>query len=242
MLRAIAYSRCAVAGYLSRGAPPPGACVVFPCLRLQTEAGFFFVCRTNVKVSAIFFRIFRRFVEFDYCNRPVAVLKLLLSRLHLYAGGGNVLQNQIAPDESRTFLLVDSSILPDVYLRVVEAKRMLACGRVKNFSEAAKAVGISRSALYKYKDYVFMYHARLEDNVISIFASLEDRPGVLASFMAQMTQNGANILTINQSIPVDGVAPVSLSARLDRGLSQTRLLEALRAVDGVNEVKILSTI
>ena len=116
--------------------------------------------------------------------------------------------------ESSRLLLVDSSVLPEVFLRVVEAKRMLAVGQVRSLSEAAKAAGISRSALYKYKDCVFVHNEALDDQVITLSARLEDRPGVLSGLLNSLSEQQGNILTVNQNIPVDGVAAVSVSARL----------------------------
>lgn len=137
-------------------------------------------------------------------------------------------------------LLVDTTVLPEVYLKVVEAKRLLAVGKVKNLSEAAKEAGISRSALYKYKDYVFMHNAGLEQNVVTLSATLEDRTGVLSALINAVSRGGANILTVNQNIPSDGVAPVSVSARLAAGAQPEELLQQLRLVDGVVEIKIPS--
>ena len=77
-----------------------------------------------------------------------------------------------ARKEGSQLLLVDSSVLPEVFLRVVEAKRMLAVGQVRSLSEAAKAAGISRSALYKYKDCVFVHNEALDDKVITLSARM----------------------------------------------------------------------
>ena len=142
--------------------------------------------------------------------------------------------------EQSRLLLVDTTVLPEIYQKVVEAKRMLAVGQVKNLSEAAKAAGISRSALYKYKDYVFMYNASLDEHVVTLSAILEDKPGVLSAFLNQLSQSGANILTVSQNIPADGVAPVSVSARLEGGLGAEELALQLRRCEGVVEVKIVS--
>lgn len=138
-------------------------------------------------------------------------------------------------------LLVDSSVLPEVYLKVVEAKRLLAVGQVKSLSEAAKVAGISRSALYKYKDAVFAHNANIDETVVTLNAILEDRPGVLSGFINELTRAGTNILTVSQNIPADGVAPVSISTRLEGGLSPDELAVLLGGINGVVEIKILST-
>ena len=138
-------------------------------------------------------------------------------------------------------LLVDASVLPSVFEKVVEAKRLLAVGKVRNLSEAAKAAGISRSALYKYKDYVFMHNVNIDENVVTMNTNLVDRPGVLSSLINELSLLGANILTVNQNIPVDGVAPVSISARLGKETQVSQMVSRLESLDGVVEVRILTT-
>jgi len=138
-------------------------------------------------------------------------------------------------------LLVDSSVLPEVFLRVVDAKRMLAVGRVRSLSEAAKEAGISRSALYKYKDCVFVHNEALDDKVITLSVNLEDRPGVLSGLINRLSELQANILTVNQNIPVDGVAPVTISARMPGEHDDHVLQEQLMALPGIVELKILTT-
>ena len=137
-------------------------------------------------------------------------------------------------------LLVSEEVLPAVFGRVVEAKRLLAVGRVKNLSEAAKASGISRSALYKYKDHVFVYNEDIDQGVCTITANLEYRHGILSALINRFAQEGANILTVNQNIPADGVAPVSISARLGAGSGAEAMLEQIRSLEGVVEVKLVN--
>ena len=137
--------------------------------------------------------------------------------------------------EGSRLLLVDSSVLPEVFLRVVEAKRMLAVGQVRSLSEAAKAAGISRSALYKYKDCVFVHNEALDDKVITLSARLEDRPGVLSGLLNSLSEQQGNILTVNQNIPVDGVARLPLPMAIET------LRQNLLSLPGVTQVDILST-
>lgn len=143
--------------------------------------------------------------------------------------------------ESPKMLLVSAQVLPSVFAKVVEAKRLLAVGKVRNLSEAAKVSGISRSALYKYKDHVFIYNEDIDQGVVTINVYLEDRPGVLSSLINRFSQEGANILTVNQNIPADGVAPVSVSARMEAGSQPQDLLEQIRALEGVVEAKLVSS-
>ena len=135
---------------------------------------------------------------------------------------------------------MDTKVLPEVFTKVVYAKKMLAQGKAANLSEAAKLAGISRSALYKYKDYVHNYDESLSENILTLTASLEDRPGVLSSLMGELYRHQCNILTINQNIPTDGVAPVSISFRLDRSVcSEDDLTASLNQMPGLVDMKII---
>ena len=139
------------------------------------------------------------------------------------------------------YLLVDSKVLPDAFLKVVRAKQLLAQGRVKSLSEATKAVGLSRSAFYKYKDSVFTYQNTNARQIATLIAELVDEPGVLSELLAVLSQSGANILTINQNIPVDSVAPISISMRTDALTTDTgTLTRRLRELNGVVHIRILS--
>lgn len=108
------------------------------------------------------------------------------------------------------YLLVDMSVLPDVYAKVIEAKGYLQSGEASNASQAAKMAGISRSAYYKYKDKIFEYSEQ-GDDVTTINAKLQDNAGVLGSVMNELYLAGANILAVNQSIPVNNIADVSIT-------------------------------
>ena len=109
-------------------------------------------------------------------------------------------------------LLVKADALPDTYIKVVAAKRMLMSGEAKNASQAAKICGISRSAFYKYKDSVFEYN-HVSGKMFTLHAILVDKAGALSDFLGVLNKYGANIITVNQGIPVSGVAEVSVTAR-----------------------------
>ena len=143
--------------------------------------------------------------------------------------------------ETAKFLLVDTKVLPEVFTKVVCAKKLLAQGKVKSASEAARAAGISRSAFYKYKDFIHEYNTRISDSIMTISALLADESGVLSALMAELSSSGGNILTIHQNIPVDSVAPVSISLRTDQlNCSEEELLEKAKKLPGVLDVKFIS--
>ena len=128
--------------------------------------------------------------------------------------------------------------MPAVFLKVLEAKKLISKGLVKNSSEACKAVDISRSAFYKYKDSVFWYEEKHTQRTITLYFRLSDEPGVLSSVLSLLYRQEANVLTVNQNIPVDGVADVTVTLRLpEREWSMQQLKEDLSTVHGIVEVK-----
>lgn len=114
---------------------------------------------------------------------------------------------------SNKFLLVDSEVLPEVFLKVVKAKELLASGEVKGLSAAAKAVDISRSALYKYKDKVFDV-TETKKAVTTITVVLKDVLGALQSLLKLIASYHISVVTITQSAPSDGTAAVSLDLKI----------------------------
>ena len=134
-----------------------------------------------------------------------------------------------------------SRILPDVFGKVLDVKKLMAQKNEKSFASACKRVGISRSAYYKYKNSVFSYDELFSRRIANIYLLLSDSPGVLSSVLVYLGEAGANILTVNQSIPVDGAAAVNISLRLTDELSGgTDSLSGLSELAGVLEMKILS--
>ncbi|MBP0960195.1 MAG: ACT domain-containing protein [Oscillospiraceae bacterium] len=140
-----------------------------------------------------------------------------------------------------SFIVVDSCVLPDIFEKVLLVKKLIASGKEKSSASACKAVGISRSAFYKYKDYVYSYEEKLTQRIISISTVLHDEPGILAGFISHLHSLNANILTVNQSIPVDGVASVTISLRLTENSQDIMgLKNILSRLRGVVELKIIS--
>lgn len=137
--------------------------------------------------------------------------------------------------------LVEASVLPDVFLRVCEAKELLARGTVRTVAEAAARAGISRSAYYKYKDAVLPFRDIRRDRIVTMSLITQDRPGALSSVLALFAEAGANILTINQSIPTNGVGMVTISFTaedLRNGLDELR--ERLSALPTVVDLSVLA--
>lgn len=122
------------------------------------------------------------------------------------------------------FYLVAADALPEIFLKVAEAKRMLHAGEVSTAGEAARQVGISRSAFYKYRDSIAPFQNLMAGRIITFQMMLKDKAGVLSEILSIFANCGANILTINQSIPTGGRAMVTISAETSN-LSCT--LEAL---------------
>lgn len=140
--------------------------------------------------------------------------------------------------EKSSMLLVDSKVLPGVFEGVVLAKELLADGRAQNASQAAKMAGISRSAFYKYKDYVFKYSDNTL-NTVTLFAKLSDKAGMLSLLTTALYELGANILTVNQGIPVNNTADVSITVKTDNiKIPILEVLNTLKGIDGVISVKI----
>lgn len=131
-------------------------------------------------------------------------------------------------------LLVKAEVLPEVFGKVVLAKHLINCKKVKSATEAAKMCGISRSAFYKYRDSVFAYKELTNDSIINLSAVLEDKAGVLSLFISVLHEMDANILTINQGMPSGGVAQVTVSYRSKKNDDNlSKVLERLSKIDGV---------
>ncbi len=134
--------------------------------------------------------------------------------------------------------LVDSKVLPNVFEGVVLAKELLSSGRAQNASQATKMAGISRSAFYKYKDYVFKYSDN-GNNTVTLFARIADKAGMLSILTTALYEHGANILTVNQSIPQNGAADVSITVKTnDLTLPVSEMISNIRAINGVISIKL----
>lgn len=136
------------------------------------------------------------------------------------------------------YYLIDKSVLPEIFSKVVEAKRLLQTGQCKTVNEAAKKVSISRSVFYKYRDYVHVFLEKDQQNIITVILYLSDQIGVLSRVLSLMSSSGASILTINQNIPMNGIAPVSISFdTLNMDADLESLFDDMKKLNGVLSVK-----
>lgn len=141
----------------------------------------------------------------------------------------------------KRYYVVKEQAVPEVLLKVVEAKKLLDSGKVQTINEAADKVGISRSSFYKYKEDIFEFHEHSQGTTITLTFQMEDEPGLLSDVLRIIAEFGANILTIHQSIPISGVASLSLSVQvLPTTRNVSEMLEALEGHHGVRKVKILA--
>ena len=112
------------------------------------------------------------------------------------------------------YFVVKKIALPELLIKVVEAKRLLASERGLTIQEATDQIGISRSSFYKYKDDIFPFHENEKGQTITLVVQMDDTPGLLAEILRDVAEYGANILTIHQSIPLNGVATLTLSVEI----------------------------
>jgi chorismate mutase len=139
-----------------------------------------------------------------------------------------------------TFYLIRSDILPESIQKTIEVKKMLERGDVETIQQAVEKVGLSRSAYYKYKDAVHPFNAMMKQKIITVSLNLEHRAGVLSKMLSYIATSRGNVLTINQTIPLQGLANVVLTietAQMD--LSVTQLSEELKQLDGIQKVVIV---
>ena len=145
-----------------------------------------------------------------------------------------------AMKEKGQYYVLRAKAVPDVLLRVVEAKRLLDSGKADSVQEATDQVGISRSSFYKYKDDIFPFHETKKGKTITMVIQLDDEPGLLSVVLKIVAEFNANILTIHQSIPINGIASLTLSADvLSQRDDMEELVARIEEHPGIHYVKIL---
>ena len=141
----------------------------------------------------------------------------------------------------KQYFLVSADALPQVFLKVAEAKRLLQIGEVRTIGEATQKVGISRSAFYKYKDAVQPFQNMNAGHILTFYALLRDNPGVLRNYLSVFADSGANIQTINPTIPTNGCAGVTISAEISEiGEPIETMMGRIGAAPGVLKFEILA--
>ncbi|MDR6226393.1 ACT domain-containing protein [Desmospora profundinema] len=144
-------------------------------------------------------------------------------------------------ERDETYFLIRSDMLPEAIQKTVEAKSLLASGEVQTVQEAVEQVGMSRSSFYKYKDGVYPFNALMKEKIITISLTLEHRAGVLSSILSYLATQRGNVLTINQTIPLQGVAGVTMSLDTAQMITDvTTMLEGLKSLDGVKQAQLVS--
>lgn len=142
--------------------------------------------------------------------------------------------------ETTKYFVVKQKAIPEVLLKVVEAKRLLESEKVLTIQEAVDAVGISRSSFYKYKDDIFPFHDNSQGTTITLTFQMDDEPGILSDVLKIIAEYRANILTIHQSIPINGIASLTLSVDvLPETGDVTQMVASIEEQTGIHYVKIL---
>ena len=143
--------------------------------------------------------------------------------------------------EATKYFVVKQKAIPEVLLKVVEAKRLLESEKVLTVQEATDRVGISRSSFYKYKDDIFPFHDNSQGTTITLTFQMDDEPGILSDVLKIIAEYRANILTIHQSIPINGIASLTLSIQVLQTTGDiSRMIEQLEGQTSVHHVKILA--
>ena len=139
------------------------------------------------------------------------------------------------------YYVVKQKAVPEVLLKVVEAKRLIESDKVATVQEATDKVGISRSSFYKYKDDIFPFHDNAKGKTITFMIQMDDEPGHLSEVLHIVAEYHANILTIHQSIPINGIASTTLSVEILPNTGDiSSMIEAIEKQNGIQYLKILA--
>lgn len=143
--------------------------------------------------------------------------------------------------EKGQYYVLKEKAVPEVLLKVVEAKRLIESGKIASVQEATEKVGISRSSFYKYKDDIFPFHEEAKGKTITFIIQMDDEPGILSNVLRAIAQNHGNILTIHQSIPINGIASLTLSVEILPNTGDlSSMVEAIEKLEGIQYLKILA--
>ncbi|MCC8046417.1 MAG: ACT domain-containing protein [Clostridiales bacterium] len=143
--------------------------------------------------------------------------------------------------DGSNYYVVKEKAVPEVLMKVVEAKRLLETGRASTVQEAADAVGISRSSFYKYKEDIFPFRDNVQGRTFTFLMQVHDEPGLLSDVLQVVAEYHANILTIHQSIPTNGVAMLILSVEVLPSTGDlSSMIKAIESKEGVQDLRILA--
>ncbi|MDO6656004.1 ACT domain-containing protein [Anaerobacillus sp. 1_MG-2023] len=144
--------------------------------------------------------------------------------------------------DDKNFYLVREDVLSDSMLKTLQAKLLLESGTVESVREAIDEVGVSRSAFYKYRDTILPFHTMIIEQIVTLSVHLEDRSGALSRVLSTVASLGCNLLTINQTIPLQGYATVILTMEIgETNLRISNLLEKIKDIEAVNNAEIIGS-
>ena len=144
-------------------------------------------------------------------------------------------------EKDKNFFIVEKSVLPEIFIKVMEVKNLLESGRETVVQEAVAKVGISRSAFYKYRNHVYPLYENTRGKTVTFGMNLDDTKGALSNVLNIIAEAGANILTINQNIPINGLANVTISIETNSMESDfEELMQNLSDIVGVHKFKIIA--
>ena len=141
----------------------------------------------------------------------------------------------------KNFYIIDKSVLPEIFLKVMEVKNILESGKEKTVQDAVNKIGISRSAFYKYRNAIFPLYENSRGRTVTFAMNLDDTKGVLSLVLNEIAAAGANVLTINQTIPINGIANVTIT--IETNFMETdleTLLDFIESLNGVQSIKIIA--
>ena len=143
--------------------------------------------------------------------------------------------------EKKKYYVVTGKAVPEVLLKVVESKKLLDAEKVLTVQEATDQVGISRSSFYKYKDDIFPFHENAKGRTITMMMQMDDEPGALSEVLGKVAEYNANILTIHQSVPINGIASLTMSIEvLPTTKDLSEMIEQMESQKEIHYVKILA--
>ena len=143
--------------------------------------------------------------------------------------------------ETKNYYIIDKNVLPEVFIKVMELKNLLESGREKTVQDAVNKVGISRSAFYKYRDAIFPLYEHSRGKNVTFSANMDNRAGLLSTLLNAIATAGANILTINQTIPINGIANVTITVETqDMNTDMGAFVDKMSAIEGIRSLKIIA--